>query len=190
ARILYYGHDLHYARLLQEYELTGSVTARHEAESIRKVEQSLWRAVDVVYYPSSIETEVVRTEVPGVKAHTMPLYFFDDAPSVKGPRDRKGILFVAGFDRPPNVEAAKWLARAILPIVRAGTSEKVPLWLVGSNPTDEIRHLAGDDIEVTGYVTDEQLLAFYEAARVAVVPLRMGAGMKGKVIEALHYGIP
>jgi len=190
ARILYYGHDLHHARLMQEYELTGSVTARHEAESIRKVEQSLWREVDVVYYPSSVETEVVRAEAPGVNAYTMPLYFFDDAPPVQGPLGRNGILFVAGFDRPPNVDAAKWLVRAIMPGVRAGGAGKVPLWLVGSNPTDEVRQLAGEDVEVTGYVTDEQLLAFYQKARVAVVPLRMGAGMKGKVIEALHYGIP
>jgi O-antigen biosynthesis protein len=191
AKVLYYGHDLHYARLMNEHELTGSVTARHEAESLRKVERSLWREADVVYYPSCIETEVVRVEAPGVQAYTMPLYFFDNAPVVKGPRGRNGILFVAGFDRPPNVDAAKWLVRAILPMVRAGTSEnKVPLWLVGSNPTDEIKQLAGEDIEVTGYVTDEQLLSFYETARVAVVPLRMGAGMKGKVIEALHYGIP
>ena len=43
---------------------------------------------------------------------------------------------------------------------------------------------------MTGWVSDEQLLAFYETARVAVVPLRMGAGMKGKVVEALHYGLP
>lgn len=190
ATILYYGHDLHYARLMNEYELTHSVTARHQAESFRKVEQSLWGAVDVVYYPSSIETEVVRAEIPGVKAYTMPLYFFDDAPPVKGPRERKGILFVAGFDRPPNVDAAKWLVRTIMPTVRAGAPERVLLWLVGSNPADEVRQLAGEDVEVTGYVTDEQLLAFYESARVAVVPLRMGAGMKGKVIEALHYGIP
>lgn len=190
AKIFYYGHDLHHARLMNEYELTGSVTARHEAESFRRVEQSLWREVDVVYYPSSIETEVVRAEVPGVKAHTMPLYFFDDAPPVQGPRGRSGILFVAGFDRPPNVDAAKWLVRAIMPTVRATALERVPLWLVGSNPTDEIKNLAGDDVEVTGYVTDQQLLAFYAKARVAVVPLRIGAGMKGKVIEALQYGIP
>lgn len=190
ARILYFGHDLHHARLMQEYELTGSVTARHEAEAMRKVEHSLWREVDVVYYPSATETEVVRAEVPGVKAYTLPLYFFDDAPGTAGPPGRKDILFVAGFDRPPNVDAAKWLVRRIMPAVRAASTAKVTLWLVGSNPSDEVRQLAGEDVQVTGYVTDEQLLAFYETARVAVVPLRMGAGMKGKVIEALHYGLP
>ena len=190
ARILFYGHDLHHERLMKEYELTGSATVRREAESIRKVEQSLWRQADAVYYPSCLETEVVRGEVPGVQAFTMPLYFFDEAQPQAQPAGRQGILFVAGFDRAPNVDAAKWLVHEIIPKVRAATAGKPTLWLVGSNPTDEVRHLASEDVQVTGYVTDAHLQAFYRSARVAVVPLRMGAGMKGKVIEALHHGVP
>jgi O-antigen biosynthesis protein len=190
ARILFYGHDLHHARLLREYALTGSPTLLREAEAFRKLEHSLWREMDVVYYPSSVETEVVRATVPGVQAQTMPLYFFDHVPVVPGPQVRQGILFVAGFGHPPNVDAARWLVQSIMPLVRANVPERVHLWLVGSNPTEEIQQLAGDDITVTGYVSDERLLQFYRTARVAVVPLRIGAGMKGKVIEALHYGIP
>lgn len=190
ARILYYGHDVHHARLMNEHALTGSVTALYEAADMKKVEQSLWREADVVYYPSSLETAVVRAEMPGVTAYTMPLYFFDDVVAVPGPRERKDILFVAGFAHPPNVDAAKWLVQDIMPRVRAKAPGKVHLWLVGSHPADEIRQLGGDDVTVTGYVTDERLLEFYRSARVAVVPLRIGAGMKGKVIEALRYGVP
>jgi GT2 family glycosyltransferase len=190
AKILFYGHDLHYERLLRAHELTGSDTARREASEFRKLEQSLWRAVDVVYYPSSLETDTVRATVPGVQAQTMPLYFFDDAPSVDGPEKRRDIVFVAGFAHPPNVDAAKWLVDTIMPLVRAKAGEPVHLWLVGSNPAEEIKQLAAHDVSVTGYVTDEELLRMYRTARVAVVPLRVGAGMKGKVIEALHYGIP
>ncbi|WP_332826858.1 glycosyltransferase [Ramlibacter sp.] len=190
ARVLFYGHDLHFARLATEHALTGSLTARREAESMRKLEQSIWRQVDAVYYPSSLETDVVRAAVPGVPAFTMPLYYFDAPAPPPEPAGRDGILFVAGFDRPPNVDAAKWLVRAVLPLVRAASPVPPRLWLVGSNPGEEVRRLAGPDVEVTGFVTDAELLAFYGKARVAVVPLRMGAGMKGKVIEALHHGLP
>jgi O-antigen biosynthesis protein len=189
ARILYYGHDVHHARLLGEYELTGSLTARRDAETARRVEHSLWREADVVYYPSSSETAMVRATVPGVQALTMPLYFFDQEPPDTGLSGRKDILFVAGFAHPPNVAAAIWLVSAIMPAVRAA-HPGVHLWLVGSNPAHEIQRLAADDVTVTGYVSDERLLQFYASARVAVVPLRVGAGMKGKVIEALHYGVP
>jgi glycosyltransferase involved in cell wall biosynthesis len=120
----------------------------------------------------------------------MPLYYFEDTPRVEGPEDRNGIVFVAGFAHPPNVDAAKWLVQVIMPVVRARWGGRPHLWLVGSNPAPEIEQLAGDDVTVTGYVSDERLLEFYRSARVAIVPLRVGAGMKGKVIEALHYGIP
>lgn len=190
ARVLFYGHDLHHARLLRQYGLDGSETTRREAEELRKVELSLWRAVDAVYYPSSLETAVVRATVPGVPAFTMPLYFFDEAPRVDALEQRRDILFVAGFGHPPNVDAARWLVEGILPLVRARGAGTVHCWLVGSNPTYEVERLAGEGVTVTGYVSDERLLAFYRSARVAVVPLRVGAGMKGKVIEALHYGLP
>ncbi|HVE52632.1 MAG TPA: glycosyltransferase, partial [Ramlibacter sp.] len=190
ARILYYGHDLHHARLLREHALTGSQAVRREAEEFRKLEYGLWREADVVYYPSSVETDAVRATMPGIEAHTMPLYYFEDAPEVPGPDGREGILFVAGFGHPPNVDAAKWLVHTILPLVRSQCPQGVRLWLVGSNPTEEVLALACDDVTVTGYVTDARLLEFYRTARVAVVPLRVGAGMKGKVIEALHHGLP
>lgn len=190
AKVLYYGHDLHHARLLQEYRLTGSLAARHEAEALRKLEQALWRDVDVVYYPSCTETETVRAQVPQARAYTMPLYFFDETPEDARPDGRSGILFVAGFDRQPNVDAAKWFVRGILPRVRAAARGPVHVWLVGSNPTEEVRELAGEDVTVTGFVGDDVLRRFHATARVAVVPLRVGAGMKGKVLEALHHGLP
>jgi len=190
AKILFYGHDLHHARLLMEHALLGSEMTRLEAEKMKRLETSLWRQADVVYYPSSLETQVVRATVPEARAHTLPLFFFEDRANVAGLEQRKDVVFVAGFGHPPNVDAAVWLARSIMPLVRAGAHGKVHLWLVGSNPNDAVQQLASDDVSVTGYVTDERLIELYAAARVAVVPLRIGAGMKGKVVEALHYGVP
>ncbi|MCC2632861.1 MAG: glycosyl transferase [Ramlibacter sp.] len=190
ARILFYGHDVHHERHQREHALTGSETARQEAAKFRAMEHALWRQVDAVYYPSSTETATVLAAVPGVHAYTMPLFYFDDAPAPPGPQGRKDILFVAGFGHPPNIDAAKWLVDEILPRVRSAAGEDVHLWLVGSHPTEEIQQLSSEHITVTGYVSDERLMEFYRTARVAVVPLRVGAGMKGKVIEALHHGLP
>ena len=64
------------------------------------------------------------------------------------------------------------------------------LSLVGSKPTSEVQALSGDRVEVTGYVDDAELSKRYLQARVAVVPLRYGAGIKGKVVEALQQGLP
>jgi O-antigen biosynthesis protein len=190
AKVLFYGQDLHHARLAREAALTGLAPLRWESKIMQRIEHAMWRAADVVYYPSSEETEIVRNTVPGVHAHTLPLYFFDDEPPADdGPGAREGIVFVAGFAHGPNVDAAKWLAREIMPVVW----ERFPdahLWLVGSNPSRDVQALAGAKVTVTGYVSDDELLRFYRTARVAVVPLRVGAGMKGKVLEALHHGVP
>lgn len=192
AKLLYYGHDLHFARTLKEFEVSGEARLRKQADAERALELKIWKAVDVVYYPSAAETAVVEEMVPGVVARTLPPYFFQPRPAVEDrmdARDRNLIIFVAGFGHPPNVDAAKWLVNDILPTVMA-RQPNVRVILVGSNPTDEVKALAARNVTVTGYVTDERLAELYDQARVAVVPLRFGAGVKNKVVEALNFGTP
>lgn len=190
ATVAFYGHDLHHARLAREAALTGSRALRWESAIMQRIERALWRAADVVYYPSSEETQVVLQDAPGVRAFTLPLYFFDEEPAeCAQPGARAGIVFVAGFAHAPNADAAKWLVAQIMPRVWE-TCPGAHLWLVGSRPSEDVRALAERRVTVTGYVTDAQLLRFYGSARVAAVPLRVGAGMKGKVVEALYHAVP
>jgi glycosyltransferase involved in cell wall biosynthesis len=104
-------------------------------------------------------------------------------------QERAGILFVAGFAHPPNVDAAVWFVAEILPLVRK-QYPGVQLSLVGSSPRPEVLALASEGIEVTGFVSDQELNRRYRSARVAIAPLRFGGGMKGKVLEAMLNGIP
>ncbi|MEM6282009.1 MAG: glycosyltransferase family 4 protein [Chloroflexota bacterium] len=97
------------------------------------------------------------------------------------------LLFVGNYEYEPNRDAALWLAREIFPRVR----ESVPaarLWLVGNGPTAEMQALASEYIEVTGRVDD--VCPYYTEATVFVCPLRVGAGIKNKVLEALAMGCP
>lgn len=188
AKLLYFGVDLHFARADKEYEVTGDRRLLAESEYIRGEELRIWKSVDVVYYPSYTETETVLSMLPGVNARTLPAYYYaplTEAPPA--PDTRKDLLFVAGFGHPPNVDAALWLVSEILPLIRRRFPD-IRLTLVGSNPTTAVLELASEAITVTGYVTDAQLKRYYEEARVAVVPLRFGAGVKNKVVEAMHNG--
>lgn len=191
AKVLYYGHDLHYARLLGEYEKTKEPQILRQSEDFRALEESIWRRVDVVYYPSASETDAVKAAVPGVMARTVPLYYFNESGVMPGRelRQRTDLLFVAGFGHPPNVDAAKWLVQEIFPKIKHRQPGAF-LTLAGSNPTDEVKALASDSVRVTGYLSDAALDALYKRAGVAVVPLRFGAGVKGKVLEALNQGVP
>ena len=64
------------------------------------------------------------------------------------------------------------------------------LTILGSDPTSRVKALVGDHVMVSGHVSDAELREKYQSARVAVVPLRFGAGVKLKTVEALREGLP
>jgi glycosyltransferase involved in cell wall biosynthesis len=99
------------------------------------------------------------------------------------------VLSVATMFYPPNVEGVLWFARDVFPIVRARVPETA-FSIVGSRPPSEIRKLAGParGIEVPGYVSN--LTPLVEGARVLVVPVRAGSGMRVKILEAFARGVP
>lgn len=189
--VAYYGHDLHFARLQNEAQVTGNNRLLKEADDYLQLESKIWHAVDVVLYPSNEETGFIRIRYPEVRTQTISPYIYPQASNYiqREPINNNRIIFVAGFGHPPNTDAAKWFVKEILPEIKTRIGD-VEVCLIGSNPSDEVKALASDKVIVTGYVTDEQLLAYYLSARVAVVPLRYGAGIKNKVIEAMAYGTP
>ncbi len=189
APIIFYGHDLHCARMRIEARVTNSVSLVRKADAMEAAERQIWRNADLVLYPSQDEVDEVRRMEPDVDAAVLPPFCFDQFRSLRSAPVSTAILFVGGFAHSPNVDAAIWFATEILPIVRRD-APLVRLWIVGTNPAPAVRSLASDTIEVTGYVTDYDLARRYGEARVAVVPLRIGAGVKLKVVEALHEGLP
>jgi len=197
AKVVYYGHDIHHLRMQQQLALHPDRELEEETRRFRDFEHGLWKQADVVLYPSTDETAHVRRWLaehePGVdiRAETIPLYAYDPVPEadMAGPEGREGILFVAGFAHAPNVDAALWFVREVLPLVHREVPG-VRLSLVGSNPRPEVLAMASAHIEVTGYVSDQVLTQRYQHARVAVAPLRFGGGVKGKVLESLQHGLP
>lgn len=97
------------------------------------------------------------------------------------------IMFLGNYEYAPNLDAALWLATEILPRVRAQIPE-AHLQLVGNAPPPELTALTSAHIEVTGRVPDVR--PYYANAAVFVCPLRFGAGIKNKVLEALAMGCP
>ena len=102
-------------------------------------------------------------------------------------REPATLLFVGNYEYEPNRDAALRLARETLPQVQARISG-VKLWLVGHAPPPEVQALAGDAITVTGSVPDVR--PYLARATAFVSPLRLGAGIKNKVLEALAMGCP
>jgi glycosyltransferase involved in cell wall biosynthesis len=95
------------------------------------------------------------------------------------------VLFVGSFVHWPNVEAAERLIRAIGPLVWAARPD-ARLLIVGDAPPERLRRLAGERVQVTGQVPS--VTPYLDAAAVVAAPLRLGGGMRVKVLEALAAG--
>lgn len=190
AKIFYIGHDLQFLSSLRKYEITKDEAHFKDHEKFKQVENYIFNSVDGILPFSTYEAPYIRKMVPGKIVETIPVYFYNNCQKIPNDYDsRRDILFVGGFGHPPNVDALKWMVNEILPLVRKFL-DGVKLIVVGSNPSDEIMALSTDDIIITGYVTDEQLKGYYSACKLAVLPLRFGAGVKGKLLEALYHCIP
>jgi glycosyltransferase involved in cell wall biosynthesis len=99
------------------------------------------------------------------------------------------LLFVGGFAHQPNRHGLLWFLDEVLPIVQ----ERIPavrLVVAGSNPPPDVQALNDGRITIRANVSDSELHALYRHARLAIAPLRYGAGVKGKVVEALREGLP
>ncbi len=189
-KIVFFGHDLHYLRINREYQLVGDEQLQSSDEKWRKQEYDVFDRVDKIYYPSQVEVDEIRSHKSELDVRAIPLYVLDAAVSAPYVFEKTAdILFVGGFNHPPNVDAICWFVAEVLPRVVQSCPD-IKLHVVGSNPTDAVDALQSERVVVYGYLSDEELDALYRRVRQVVVPLRFGAGVKGKVLEAIQKNLP
>lgn len=188
-KIIYHGSDLHSLRLMREYAIDHNEKTREEAEYWHGVEYAVMRKADMSYFPSEVEAEIVHKEDPTIHVKAITSFVYD-APAIldEDYAKKQDLLFVGGFAHPPNKDGLLWFVKDILPQIEAEIPGVV-LHVIGSHADDEVLALnARPDVDVLGFVSIEKLDEMYRRSRVVVVPLRFGAGVKGKVVEALHAG--
>lgn len=190
-KCIYYGHDLHFLRLKREYELSGDEKVLAESEEWRKKEFDIMRKSSINYYPSYIEVDEIHKIDKDIPAKAITAYVYEeflDDMDVDFAK-KEGLLFVGGFGHPPNADAVIWFVENVYPLIRQ--KQDIPFYIVGSNAPDKIKKLDGKNgIIVKGFVSEEELAELYNTCKIVVVPLRYGAGVKGKVVEALYNGTP
>lgn len=190
AKILYYGHDLHFLRELRKYEIDKDPATLKSSDQWKSKEQFIYENSDFILTPSEDETTAIRQINPAYNVTTILPYFFKvPAQPVTDFGGRKNILFVGGFGHPPNTDGVLWFCNKVWPLVTAKI-ENIKFTIVGSKPTAEINSLQSKNIDVLGFVTDFDLKNIYRQSRIAVIPMRYGAGVKGKTVEAMYNGLP
>jgi len=186
ARLIFDTVDLHFLREERAAALAGNADLARHAAQTKVQELKLMREADITVVVSAAEKRLLEAELPQARIEVL-----SNVHAVHGSRklfaDRHDLVFVGGFQHPPNVDAVCWFVREVMPLLRgAGTAPL--LHVIGSKVPPEVLDLSADDVIVHGFVPD--ITPFMDDCRLSVAPLRYGAGVKGKVNMAMSYGLP
>ena len=177
-----------YALYLQSAARQGQRRARLALPLARRFESWMFTPYDRTVVIAEPDRAMLLALQPTLPVEVIPvgidLTRFQPQPAE---RAAQTLLFVGNYEYAPNQDAVRVLVERVLPAVQR-TLPQAKLQLVGSNPPAWMRALADERIEVTGQVADVR--PYLARAALFVCPLRFGAGLKNKVLEALAMGIP
>jgi len=186
AKFIFDTVDLHYLREERMAELENSLPLKRSAAQTRRSELAVINAAAATIVVSPVEKEVLEKAAPEARVHVI-----SNIHEVTGSQspfsERKDIFFVGGFQHPPNVDAARWFVDSIWPLVRKELPE-IEFHLIGSKAPEQVRALDGNGVRFHGFV--KSLDPWLDGCRLAVAPLRYGAGIKGKVNMSMSRGQP
>ncbi len=187
ARLVYSVADLHFLRVGRQAEAEGRPELARDAQALCRREVFAMQLVDSVITHSAHEAALLGRIAPAVAVHVVP-WAVKPRPCAPAWAERSGMAFVANFRHTPNLDAAHWLVHSVMPLVWERIADAACL-IVGANMPPRLAETMSDPrVQLLGHVDD--LSQVYGRVRLAVAPLRSGAGIKGKVLEAFAAGLP
>ncbi len=186
---LYYGHDLGFIRLEQQYNITLNKRLLSEIKDSKQNEEYMYNNVNMSLVCSTIEQSLILDFWPNVNTTLVPAYFFPTDIAIGNLNGRNGLLFVGGFSHYPNIDAMIWFLDFIY---KSLDDVGMTLRIVGSNiPQNLLKYKDKfKNLEFFSNISDKELKNLYNISKIVIAPLKQGAGIKGKVIEAMSYGVP
>ncbi len=187
-------HDVVTQRWERLAETSGSALRRllyrFAAVRARRREAASFRALDLLIVFSEKDAELARGLAPGTRVEVVHPGLGPTDPLPRAPHAEEPIvLFTGAMNRPENWRGAAWFIDEIWPTV-LGRVPGARLVIAGAKPPEALREHAerANRVTLTGFV--ESLEPWYAQASVCVVPLRTGAGVKFKTIDAMLRGVP
>lgn len=186
AKIIFNTIDLHFLRLERAAQITRSKKDIWAAQKMREVELDVIKKADATMVVSNAEKPMLQKLLPSSKIALVPIPVVIPG-RLKEFSERQHIVFLGGYDHLPNIDAVKYFVREIWPKI----SKRLPnvkFIIAGNKMPDEFSALASNTVQLVGFVKDLQ--EFYSSCRLSVVPLRFGAGIKGKILTSMSFGVP
>lgn len=186
ARRVLVDHDASVRDLRTWHGPLARLTSSLDERAWRRFERRAMDRVDAVVVFTERDRRALEALDAATPVTTIPL----GVPVPDEPLDPVGaepptVLFVGSFGHAANTDAALWLGAELFPPVWEGVPDAT-LTVVGPEPPAEVRALAREGVEVTGEVADVR--PYLDAAAVVAAPIRVGGGMRVKVLEALAAG--
>ena len=187
TRVIVHSIDMHFVR--EARRRLGLGTLAPDFGGLVVQELNTYSAADAVLAVSEKETQLVSDFLGPGRAYHLPMAELA-ARSTTPVEQRRGMLFVGNFRHLPNGEALEYLCRDVIPLVNPDLLDEHPLTVVGNRMDDNVRARAAGcpQARLVGWVPS--VVPYLERTRMCVVPLLHGAGVKGKVIQALMSGTP
>jgi glycosyltransferase involved in cell wall biosynthesis len=146
---------------------------------------------DLSLMVSDMEIELLTEQLrmPASLLHWAPLLVRDIPDQGKGYDEREHFLIIGNFRHAPNWDAVLWLKNSIWPLIRQQLpSAQVHVYGAYTPPKATALHNAAQGFHIMNWAEDA--LEVMSGARVSLAPIRFGAGIKGKVIDAMVCGTP
>lgn len=178
--------DLTFKRWEAKATLSGLAADAVYAGKVRREELAVYAKSDLVLTLTPDESAEVERLLPGQPTFEVP----NIHPMPAATRQESAVpelLFIGSFSHQPNVDAVRWFQREIWPAVK-GAIPGCQWTIVGAEAPPDIASFDDPAITVTGRVPDTT--PFLARCWISIAPLRFGAGMKGKVGEALAASAP
>ncbi|MCU7554436.1 glycosyltransferase [Alteromonas sp. ASW11-19] len=185
--VLFNNADLHFLREIRAALRSNDSDAIEAALVTQERELDVCRKADAILTYNSTEHAVIQSHT--LEQHNMHITPWVLEEKVPGPDfyAREGIAFLGGFNHLPNVESVEYLVKEIMPALHAERPDIV-LYVYGSKMPAKFKNYECDNIKMVGFA--ESLDDVFHKHKVFVAPLLSGAGIKGKVLESMAYGLP
>lgn len=185
GRVIFDTVDLHYLRFARQASLTRDRRDSFRALTAKATELSVADSSDLTWVVSEEEKRILTSACSTARISVVS-NIHELGPTPRAFAERRDIGFIGGFQHEPNVDAVTYFVEEVMPLLRPQL--RIELFVVGSDCPPSIRALEAPDIHVLGHVSD--LGPLLSRWRVFVAPLRYGAGVKGKIGQALSFGLP
>ena len=186
AKIIFNNADLHFLRELRTVGKTNEYTLEH-ALTTRGRELDVLGKVDAVLSYNETEHAVILSHILKQDNIFKCPWVLSPKTAGKSFAEREGIAFLGGYRHHPNVKAVEFFAIKVMPLI-AKANPNITFYVYGSHVPEQIKMLESDNIKIVGFA--ENLDDVFHNHRLIVAPLLSGAGIKGKVLEAMAYGVP